>query len=272
MSTSQRSESINSFFDKYVNKMTVLKGFIEKYVMALEDSEEAERHANFNTWHKEPAVKTPSLFERQMSGIYTHELFKKFQVEVLGVSGCHATKEKDGVVAIYRVEDFEKEEDFYVSWDANEKIVSCLCRSYEYNGFLCRHSLCVLHHCGIFHVPSHYILERWTRDFIGNGEKRKVVDCRQDRYDDLFRQATMLCEEGSNSQESYNIASHALRVALEKCKMYNPNTNKEGTNCVDGGTPILDTEVVKTKGAKRIKSGTDKKCKEKNNKDTKKAV
>ena len=88
MSTTQRSESINSFFDKYVSKKTSLREFVEKYEVALRDREEKETHANFNTWHKKPPLKSPSPFEKQMSTIYTHEIFKKFQVEVLGASAC----------------------------------------------------------------------------------------------------------------------------------------------------------------------------------------
>ncbi|KAF8405771.1 hypothetical protein HHK36_007849 [Tetracentron sinense] len=37
MSTTQRSESMNAFFDKYVNSQTYLKEFVDKYEMALKD-------------------------------------------------------------------------------------------------------------------------------------------------------------------------------------------------------------------------------------------
>ncbi|KAH9778160.1 protein FAR-RED IMPAIRED RESPONSE 1 [Citrus sinensis] len=82
LSTAQRSESINSFFDKYVSKKTSLKEFVEQYKMALQDRQENEAYASFSTLHKKPVLKSPSPFEKQMSTIYTHEVFKKFQVEV----------------------------------------------------------------------------------------------------------------------------------------------------------------------------------------------
>ncbi|KAI5332124.1 hypothetical protein L3X38_022252 [Prunus dulcis] len=66
MSTTQRSESINSFFEKYVNKKTTLKEFVEKYKVALQDREEAATHADFKTLHKEPTLKSPSPFEKQI--------------------------------------------------------------------------------------------------------------------------------------------------------------------------------------------------------------
>jgi len=85
MSTTQRSESINSFFDKYVSKKTTLKEFVEKYKVVLQDREEAEKQADFNTCHKQPVLKTPSPFEKKLSMVYTQEVFKKFQVEVMGL-------------------------------------------------------------------------------------------------------------------------------------------------------------------------------------------
>jgi transposase-like protein len=77
MSITQRSESINSFFDKYVGKKLTLKEFVEKYKVALQDRKDVEKQADFNTWHKEPVLKTPSPFEKQMPVIYTYEVFKK---------------------------------------------------------------------------------------------------------------------------------------------------------------------------------------------------
>ena len=82
LSTTQRSESINSFFDKYVSKKTSLKEFIKQYKVALQDRQEKEAYASFSTLHKKPVLKSPSPFEKQMSAIYTHEVFKKFQVEI----------------------------------------------------------------------------------------------------------------------------------------------------------------------------------------------
>lgn len=43
-----------------------------------------------------------------MSIIYTHEIFKKFQVEVMGIVSCHAKLEKrDGSTFTFSVRDFE---------------------------------------------------------------------------------------------------------------------------------------------------------------------
>ena len=100
-----------------------------------------------------------------MSIIYTHEVFKKFQDEVLGASAYFSLNEReDSVIATFRFNDFEKNKDFIVIWDAEIKNISCLCCMLEYSGFLCRHSMSFLHSIGIFNVPPDYILKRWTKD------------------------------------------------------------------------------------------------------------
>ena len=98
LSVASRSESPSSFFDKYVLAETSLKEFVRQYQLVLEDRYEEEAKANFDAWHETPELKSPSPFEKQMSLVYTHEIFKKFQVEVLGAAACHLKKEKEDEV------------------------------------------------------------------------------------------------------------------------------------------------------------------------------
>ncbi|KAK9196100.1 hypothetical protein WN943_004228 [Citrus x changshan-huyou] len=122
LSTTQRSESINSFFDKYVSKKTSLKEFVEQYKVALQDRQEKEAYASFSTLHKKPVLKSPSPFEKQMSTIYTHEVFKKFQVEVLGASACFSEQKLEvGIIKTFEVKDFEKIVAFMVNWEARSQ-------------------------------------------------------------------------------------------------------------------------------------------------------
>ncbi|GKV25485.1 hypothetical protein SLEP1_g34922 [Rubroshorea leprosula] len=240
MSTTQRSESINSFFDKYVGKKTSLKEFVEQYKVVIQDRKEAEKQADFNSWQKQPSLKTPSPFEKQMSMIYTHEVFKKFQVEILGISGCYSSKDGgDGQITTFKV-----------------------------------HTMATLQGLGVFSIPSHYILRRWTKDVRNEYDKSGVmeeVQCKKQRYDQLLQQANQLFEEGSLCYESYNFVSHALEETLKQCVNINHSLQIGGVNEIqDVGkenvcpnklpmVPIFDPKVSKTKGApKRIKSGVEK--------------
>nr|XP_043623414.1 protein FAR-RED IMPAIRED RESPONSE 1 isoform X2 [Erigeron canadensis] len=231
MSTSQRADSVNSFFDKYIHKKVTLKELVRQYEMILQNRYQEEAIADFDTCHKQPALKSPAPCEKQMSSIYTHAIFKKFQVEVLGVAGCHPkTEQEDESITIYKVDDREKTESFMVTWNKIKSDFWCSCLSFEYKGFLCRHVLIVFQLCGLSSIPDRYILKRWTKDAKSSqsmGEGNERTQNRVERYNDLCKHAIQLGEEGSLSEESYDIAFRALVEALKTCVNVN---NKESSN------------------------------------------
>ncbi|XP_059662950.1 protein FAR-RED ELONGATED HYPOCOTYL 3 isoform X2 [Cornus florida] len=237
MSTVQRSESMNSFFDKYVHKKTTVQEFVKQYEAILQDRYEEEAKADSDTWNRHPALKSPSPFEKHMSGMYTHAVFKKFQVEVLGAVACVPRREReDETTVTFRVQEFEKKQEFTVTWNELKSEISCICHMFEFKGFICRHAMIVLQICGLSTIPSQYILKRWMKDDAKSrhlmGEGSEQVKSRLQRYNDLCQRAMKLGEEGSLSQESYNFASHALEDAFGSCVSINNNSK----NLVEAGT------------------------------------
>lgn len=233
MSTGQRSESVNSFFDKYVHKKTTVQEFVKKYEAILQDRYEEEAKADSDTWNKQPTLKSPSPFEKSVSGVYTHAVFKKFQVEVLGAVACvfKQKQESQDETSIIRVQDFEKNQDFDVMWNQMKSEVICVCRSFEYKGYLCRHALVVLQLHSLSVIPSQYILKRWTKDAKNRqflGEEPEQQQSRLQRYNDLCQRAMKLIEEGSLSSESYSIAFRALEEALGNCVSVNTSNKNLG--------------------------------------------
>ncbi|CAN4089095.1 unnamed protein product [Withania somnifera] len=208
LSMVSRTESINSFFDKYI---------LNWY--------EEEAKAKFDAWHEMSKLKSPSPFEKQTLLLYTHEIFKKFQVEVLGAAACHLKKEsEDGTSITYAVKDFDANQDFMVEWDAPRSDIHCSCHSFEYKGYLCRHAIVVLQMSGFFNIPSKYILQRWTNAVTSRhpiSERLEDVQAKVRHYNDLCRRAIILGEEGSLTQESYSIAVGAIKEALKQCATVN---------------------------------------------------
>ncbi|KAF7836289.1 protein FAR-RED ELONGATED HYPOCOTYL 3 [Senna tora] len=232
MSTVQRSESVNSFFDKYVHKKTTVQDFVKQYEVILQDRYEDEAKADSDTWNKVATLKTPSPLEKSVAGIYTHAVFKKIQVEVIGAVACHPKAERQDDASItYKVHDMERNQDFIVVLNELKSEVSCICRLFEYRGYLCRHALIVLQYSRLSAIPSQYILKRWTKDAKSrhlSGEESEHMLTRVQRYNDLCQQALKLSEEGSLSQESYSIAFHALHEAYPSCVSVN-NSSKDPT-------------------------------------------
>ncbi|XP_038690204.1 protein FAR-RED ELONGATED HYPOCOTYL 3 isoform X3 [Tripterygium wilfordii] len=241
MSTVQRSDSVNSFFDKYVHKKTTVQEFTKQYEAILQDRYEDEAKADSDTWNKQPALKSPSPLEKNVSGIYTHSVFRKIQVEVLGAVACHPKMERqDDASSTFRVQDLEKNQDFVVLCNEMKQEVSCVCRLYEFKGYLCRHALLVLQICRLSAIPSHYILKRWTKDAKNRhlfGGESDQLQSRVQRYNDLCQQAMKLSEEGSMSQESYIVAFRALEEAFGNCISVNNSTSslsEAGTSASHG--------------------------------------
>ncbi|XP_018492468.1 protein FAR-RED ELONGATED HYPOCOTYL 3 isoform X2 [Raphanus sativus] len=220
MSTSQRADSVNAYFDKYLHKKTSVQEFVKLYDMILQDRFEEEAKADSETWNKPPTMKSPSPFEKSVSEVYTPAVFKKFQIEVLGAIACCPREEnRDATCSTFRVQDFENNQDFVVTWNQAKAEVSCMCRLFEYKGYLCRHTLNVLQCCHLSSIPSQYILKRWTKDARSQhfpGEPQQL-QTRVQRYNDLCQRALKLSEEASISQESYNITFLAIEEALGNC-------------------------------------------------------
>ena len=156
-----------------------------------------------------------------------------------------------------------------------------MCRLFEYNGFPCRHVLCVLQSLGVFNIPPHYILKQWSKDAksldstSSTSNIPKGIQLKKQRFDKLFYQATKLSEEGSLSSGSFNIAYCALQDALKKCIWVNRSLKEHDVE-LDGAYKVdkeniddnllhdislLDPQISSMKGApKRMKKGIEK-CK-----------
>ncbi|XP_030963155.1 protein FAR-RED ELONGATED HYPOCOTYL 3 [Quercus robur] len=268
MSTVQRSESVNSFFDKFVHKKTTVQEFVKQYELILQDRYEEEAKADSDTWNKQPTLKSPSPLEKSVSVVYTHAVFKKFQAELLGVVACHPKKERqDEAITTFRVQEFDRSQDFMVIWNEMKSEISCICRLYEYKGYLCRHAMIVLQICGLSAIPSQYILKRWTKDAKSRhllGEVSELVQSRMQRYNDICQRAMKLSEEGSLSQESYSLAIRTLDEAFGSCVSMN-NSSKSltevGTSDTHGLLCIEEDNQSRSMGRTNKKKNPTKKRK-----------
>ncbi|XP_042423533.1 protein FAR-RED IMPAIRED RESPONSE 1-like [Zingiber officinale] len=81
MSTSQRSESMNAFFDDYVHLKITLKQFIEQYDNALKSKIEKEDNSDFASFNSIIPVISGNPIEKQFQSVYTNKIFKLFQDE-----------------------------------------------------------------------------------------------------------------------------------------------------------------------------------------------
>ncbi|KAG9144558.1 hypothetical protein Leryth_010774 [Lithospermum erythrorhizon] len=226
MSITQCSDSMNSYFDGFVNASTTLNQFFKLYEKALESRNEKEVKADYDCINTRPVLKTPSPMEKQASELYTRKLFIRFQEELVGTLTFMASKvEDDGEITTYQVSKFgEDKRGHYVRFNVLEMKVSCSCQMFEFSGLLCRHVLAVFRVTNILTLPFYYILKRWSKnaksavilELHGTDEFSSYLESHTVRYNKLRHEALKLVDEGAKSQDSYNAAMAALEGATEK--------------------------------------------------------
>ncbi|XP_074327363.1 protein FAR1-RELATED SEQUENCE 5-like [Apium graveolens] len=188
MSTTQRSESMNAFFDGYVNGKTSLRKFVGKYDCALKDKVEKEVEADTRSLSTFIPYVTQHHMEKQFQEIYTNEKFKEFQKKIINVMYCECSLlEFVGSIFQYQMEEIQYIGDSQTRRTINYNVcfvkevsedyeVKYGCRLFEFRGIIYRHIIKVLlFKKNIFTISSKYILRRWRKNIKRSHSKAKVT-------------------------------------------------------------------------------------------------
>ena len=217
MSSTQRDESLNSFFEGRINMKTTIKQFVDEYDKALRNKVEKEHLADFqcfSTW-----IPCVTLFEieKQFQAAYTNTKFKEFQKELTGKLYCEVScvDEKDGkfdVSEVVFVGENRKQVHFTVSFCAESSEAQCSCGLFEFRGILCKHAISVLMKMEVINVPEKYILPRWRKDL-----KRCYARVRVGYYDDWTSNLEM--QRYEKLRKKFDEAVDSAVVSDEKLTM-----------------------------------------------------
>ncbi|XP_017248013.2 protein FAR1-RELATED SEQUENCE 5-like [Daucus carota subsp. sativus] len=236
MTTTSRSESMNSFFDEFVNASTGLKEFIENSQKALEKQYLREREADYETKNKERSKITSSSLENHAAFTYTKEMFRRFQHE-LKESEAYVVIEKE-INAIYKhyeaykttvQEEYRK---YYVLIVTENGTITCVCRKFGSSGMLCRHIIRYLYKMQWTEIPKQYITLRWTVEGnkrVGAVQHKRpkigiFLESQPARYSSLCKAFQDLAARGSCSMARYNY----LIGVIEKESDFIENFPNEG--------------------------------------------
>ncbi|XP_074332775.1 protein FAR1-RELATED SEQUENCE 5-like [Apium graveolens] len=280
MTTTSRSESTNSFFDEYVQSSTGLKEFIENSQKALETQYLKEVKADYDSEQLEMRLVLHSSLEMHASEIYTKEMFKRFQKELMK-STCYIVNsvKNNGTYMskLYLVEKATLPENcrrkYRVTVFMYEKI-QCSCKKFEHSGMICKHIIRYLDKKQKIKIPKSLIIGRWIINGnkiagplpyappgIGNDGASQPL-----RYGALCKSFQDLASSGSCSVSRYKY----LMGVIDREKRYLKDAfadeeHRERTHEVKTQEdyqhdPIFDLPTLKTKGrkkTKRYKSGIE---------------
>ncbi|XP_042979839.1 protein FAR1-RELATED SEQUENCE 1-like [Carya illinoinensis] len=171
MSTTQRSESMNAFFDGYVHAMTNLKEFVDQFDSALKKKIENKMSADFHSFSVTIPYVSRSPIEKRFQELYTNAKFREVQQQVIGVLDLDSSLLRlDGVMKTYlvedkvRVEEFTKPITYSVAFNKEDCSVKCSYGLFQTMSILCRHILAIFKSNGVKSLLDRYILDRRRKD------------------------------------------------------------------------------------------------------------
>ncbi|XP_056690354.1 protein FAR1-RELATED SEQUENCE 8-like [Spinacia oleracea] len=234
MKTTQRVESINSFFDGFLERSTKLFEFPKKYCAAMNKRCSDEKDADANGMKYIRKLVTGFPIEKVFQKIYTDNKFRDLQRECERLLYCEVKVEKkisetefeynleDRVWIIVKGKSEEvltKYRKLYgVKFRTDPIEVSCVCKMFETKGILCRHCIRVLYTNNVDDVPERYILRRWRKDVYRkhmhvtvasyDPTKSEVVK----RFDKMLLQCEPICEEATINDQTMQFVLNELQT------------------------------------------------------------
>ncbi|XP_077228322.1 protein FAR1-RELATED SEQUENCE 5-like [Tasmannia lanceolata] len=125
MTSSSRSESINAFFDGFVNQSTTLQEFVVQYEKAVVDRRKKEAEEDWRTKQSRAVLRTKSTLEADAAKYYTRVIFDMFQLEFVASIDCWEDIESEnGNMTEYKVGMRNEEEwrRYKVVYDASTRL------------------------------------------------------------------------------------------------------------------------------------------------------
>lgn len=159
--------NIESFFGTRVNAQTPLMEFVPRYEKGLERRREEELKENFNCSILNAYLQTKEPVEEQCRRLYTLNIFRIFQKELLqsySYLGFKICEEVDIIRYLVRKCGNGDDDKSTVTISASNHNVGCSCQMFEFEGVLCRHVLRVFQILDIKEIPPRYILRRWRKN------------------------------------------------------------------------------------------------------------
>ena len=151
--------------------------------------------------------------------------------------------EKNGTFYRYKVtSSFDPDDAFIVKLNLESKVCECDCHFFEFMGIVFRHMLLIFQGKNIFQIPSHYILQCWTKE--ANKELKSVEYRSSLDLDHTLKKAFGMENELLEDKEDDEIDMHhksgesADIVEVEDCFVIVPLN-------------IKDPHVTQTKGRKK---------------------
>lgn len=266
MSSTQRSEGMNSQIKLYISYNCNMLRFFKHFERLVEDRRYAELKADYKAYHSQPSLPQQVEILKHAGKVYTPAIYKKFYNEMWRAWDCELHKDNDdGIMSHYKV--IGKHHDHHrVTFDSSNTTITCSCNMFDFVGVLCSHALKVMLFHNIKRVPDKYILRRWTKEAkkdqamnldvcsVSNDPKKDVGN----RYKVALRRLSHLAARSALTQDAFEILMSSIDNIMEQVESKLKNSSE--LECVNGSPQVggQGDQMQKIKGIKPlVKSNKD---------------
>ncbi|RYQ86306.1 hypothetical protein Ahy_B10g105975 [Arachis hypogaea] len=197
MRSTQRSESMHSFFNKYITRNSSLIQFVKQYDNCLGSREQAERELDAADFHTVIPCATKSSIEAQFQDAYTHAKFREVQAQFRGKANC-ITRLRNSALG-------------YSVYEVGEQVFSSI-----FNKFVVTYDS----------VAAEKVKRRHTH--IKSSHDEPLMEPRSKRFDQLVFRSQNICEFASESEELTAILHRAYDNVM--AEMESLKAKRKGTS------------------------------------------
>ncbi|RYR10008.1 hypothetical protein Ahy_B05g078457 [Arachis hypogaea] len=197
MRSTQRSESMHSFFNKFITRNSSLIQFVKQYDNCLGSWEQAERESDAADFHTVIPCATKSSIEAQFQDVYTHQKFREVQAQFRGKANC-ITRLTNSALG-------------YSVYEVGEQVSSSI-----FNKFVVTYDS----------VAAEKVKRRHTH--IKSSHDEPLLEPRSKRFDQLVFCSQNICEFASESEELTAILHRAYDNVM--AEMESLKAKRKGTS------------------------------------------
>ncbi|KAL5717446.1 hypothetical protein ACHQM5_010446 [Ranunculus cassubicifolius] len=168
MTTTGRSEGMNSVFKDYFSLTTSLRHFITKFEQCLEAIVKRENAEDYITEHTDRVMEDGSPFILMHAAkVYTRNIYDKFKKELMKAQSelkiYSETPSSEHNVYIIRSRKIGDHVEWHVRLNLTTLEGHSECKRFEFMGIPCRHLLKVFLRHDIDEIPQKILLRRWMK-------------------------------------------------------------------------------------------------------------
>ncbi|KAK0605507.1 hypothetical protein LWI29_027672 [Acer saccharum] len=275
--STQQSESINSFLNRFLHRRLNLYEFMNHIDKAMSRLRNNEMKDDFDTINEHPVLVTHLLqLEKHAAEVYTHNTFAWVRDEIkseakLSILNC--VDDMDSVT--YTFKKFSVgDKTWNVRYTPSTNIFKCSCKMFNTTGIPCSHAFSVMKAMNQHHIPETLILQRWTKNAkdvseLDSSSTVTAPDVMQlARYGALSSKCSKMSYFASMSTEGYKAANVAIDNLTIQMKGLLPSSSTLRHENVrqsemESSVQVKDPVVAATKGSikhQKKSSGKARKC------------